>query len=74
MSTYDPSSKIIYLRNASSNKKLLDIKGVLRKIFAYELKDANGKSYHLYNNDYASQIVDDVEAVVISAFVGEGLS
>ena len=53
--------KIIYLRNASRSKKLLDVKGVLKKVFAYELKDKNNKPYHMYNEEYASQIVKDIK-------------
>lgn len=53
--------KIIYLRNASHSKKLLDIKGVLKKVYAYELKDKNDKPYYMYDDDYASQIIKDLK-------------
>lgn len=53
--------KLIYLRNASRNKKLLDIMGVLRKVFANELKDRNNVPYHMYDKEDASQIVKDIE-------------
>lgn len=57
----DLNVKIIYTRNTSSNKKLLDIQGLLRKVYAYELKDINGRSYHMYHDEYSSQIVDELK-------------
>ncbi len=53
--------RIIYLRNASKSEKLNDVKGVLKKIFAYELKDKDNKPYYLYDDEYASQIIRDLE-------------
>lgn len=57
----DLNMRIIYTRNASSNEKLLDIQGLLRKVYAYELKDINGRPYHMYYDEYDSQIVDEVK-------------
>jgi nicotinamidase-related amidase len=53
--------KIIYLRNASKSKELQDINGVLKKVYAYELKDKNGKPYHMLEDEYASQIIKELE-------------
>ena len=55
------NQKIIYLRNASLNKRLSDIKGVLKKVYAYELKDRNNIPYHMYSEEHASQIVEDLK-------------
>ncbi len=57
----DLELKIIYLRNASHNKKLLDVKGVLRKIYAHELKDVKNNPYHMYSKEHASQIVKEIK-------------
>jgi nicotinamidase-related amidase len=52
--------RIVYLRNASFDKNLQDIKGVLKKVYAYELKDTKGNIYHMNADEYASQIVADL--------------
>ena len=61
----DLGLQIIYLRNASFNKELLDIRGVLKKVYAYDLADVRGRPYHMYQDEYASQIIDDLGPYIL---------
>jgi nicotinamidase-related amidase len=47
---------VVYTRIASTNHNLRDVAGLQRKLLAQETRDVNGKSYHLFLDEFASEI------------------
>ena len=51
---------VVYTRIASLNENLLDVPGLARKVLAEELRDTEGRPYHLLASEPASQVDERV--------------
>jgi ureidoacrylate peracid hydrolase len=52
---------MVYTRIAALNRNLRDVAGLTRKVLALETKDVEGRSYHLYHDEFASRIDERIQ-------------